>query len=294
MRTALTLALLLATTGTACAESFDQMFPNHPGYENENVNEALRSMDYRQGEVVLPGGQAVVQVPEGYYFLDAEDSNTVLSYLWGNPEDPTTLGMIFPADRTPWDDVWGAEFSFEAMGYVSDVDADSIDYGALLAEMQSDAKLESEDRVAQGYDPVELIGWAEPPHYDATARKLHWAQELQFGENDGSRTLNYDLRALGREGVLSVNFIASMDQLAEVKAALPDVAGMISFAEGKRYADFDPSLDTVAAVGIAGLIAGKSMTAKGGLMVGALLLLKKFWFLLLLPFAWLGRLFRRG
>ena len=293
MKALYTCAALALSVTAANAAGFDEMFPDHPGYEYDEVNEALRSMDYQQGEVALPGGQAIVTVPDGYYYLNRRDATTVLSYLWGNPDDPSTLGMIFPADRTPWDELWGAELHFEDLGYVSDADADSIDYNELLADMQRDTRSASRERVAHGYDSVELIDWADPPHYERETRKLHWAQELQFGESDG-RTLNYDLRALGRDGVLSVNFIASMEQLDEVKAALPDVAAMVTFSEGKRYTDFDPSVDKVAAVGLAGLIAGKSLTAKGGFMVAALMLLKKFGFVLLLPLLWLVNRFRKN
>ena len=80
--------------------------------------------------------------------------------------------------------------------------------------------------------------------------------------------------------------------IAEIKAALPEVADMVSFQPGRSYADFDSSVDSVAAVGIAGLIAGKA-AGKAGLLAAGLLLVKKFWFLLLLPLAGVKRLFAR-
>lgn len=158
--------------------------------------------------------------------------------------------------------------------------------------MQKDTRAESRQRVDLGYDSVESLGWAEQPSYDATERKLHWAMELKFGESDGN-TLNYELRALGREGVLNANFIASISQLPEIKSARPEVADMIDFTEGKRYMDFDPSIDTVAAVGIGGLIAGKALTRKTGIIAAVVVLLKRFWFILLLPFFWLKSLSAR-
>ncbi|WP_428548305.1 DUF2167 domain-containing protein [Profundibacter sp.] len=56
--------------------------------------------------------------------------------------------------------------------------------------------------------------------------------------------------------------------------------------------DFKPSIDKVAAVGIGGLIAGKVL-AKTGLIAVALIFLKKFFFLLLIPLYWLKNLFGR-
>ena len=258
------IALSLALTATSAgAKDFNAMFPGHPGYDIAEVNEALQSYDYQQGTIRLPGGQAELTVPEGFYYLDVEDARSVLTFLWDNPTGDT-LGMIFPADYTPWDmEAWGVAFHFEDIGYVSDDDAVGYDYDSLLADMQADTRLDSQERVKAGYDTVALVGWAEPPKYDAVERKLHWAMELEFGGSD-EHTLNYELRALGREGVLSANFIATMSQLPDVKADMPQVAGMIDFVDGKTYADFDPSIDTVAAVGVAGLIAGKAINSKTG------------------------------
>ncbi len=285
------LGLTLAAAA-AQAKDFDAMFPGHAGYEQAEVNDALRSFDYKQGTVRLPGGQATLEVPNGFYYLNPEDAHTVLTSLWDNPNGDS-LGMIFPSNYTPWDyEAWGATFQFEDIGYVSDDDAEGYDYADLLADMQADTRRDSRARVDAGYDAVDLVGWAEPPSYDTVTRKLHWAMELHFGDMD-TNTLNYEFRALGREGVLSANFIAGMEHLSEIKADLPQVAGMISFNDGKTYADFDPSLDTVAAVGVAGLVAGKALNSKTGLVAAALLLLKKFWFILLLPFVWLKNLFRR-
>jgi len=271
---------------------FDQMFPNHPGYEQPQLDTILQSLDYQNGTIQLPGRQAELDVPLGYYYLNPQDAEKVLVELWGNPPSyELGLGMIFPAGYTPWDDeAWGAELLFEPIGYVSDEDAEGYDYDSLLSEMQADARAGSRERVAQGYDGYELLGWAEAPSYDVSTRKLHWAMELKF-ESSEVNTLNYELRALGREGVLNANFIGSIEQLPQIKRALPDVAGMVSFVEGKRYSDFDPSVDTVAAVGIGGLIAGKALTSKAGLGVALALLLKKFWFVLLLPVFWLKNLF---
>lgn len=45
------------------------------------------------------------------------------------------------------------------------------------------------------------MGWAEPPSYDAPAHKMYWAKDLLFSGNT-EHTLNYNIRILGRRGVL--------------------------------------------------------------------------------------------
>ncbi len=50
--------------------------------------------------------------------------------------------MVFPAGMTPWDDeVWGADINFDAIGHVSDHDAESYDAPARVAEKHLPPKL---------------------------------------------------------------------------------------------------------------------------------------------------------
>ena len=291
-----TAALVAATliSGPLAAKSFDEMFPGIIDNLPDDLKPGFQNMDLQQGRVFVGGDIAALDVSEDYYFLGPEDSKFILSTLWGNPESDATLGMVFPSSGTPLDrDTWGIEITFDGIGYVSDEDAGNYDYTELLSTMQADTKDENKWRKDNGYPSIELVGWAAEPRYDAEARKLHWAKRLRFDGNE-NETLNYNIRALGRKGVLVVNFIAGMDQLAEVEAAVPDVLSMVNFTDGNRYADFDPSIDKVAAVGIGGLIAGKVL-AKTGFLAVALIFLKKFWFLALLPLFWLKNLFtRRG
>ncbi len=285
-------ALCFAITTAASAETFEAAFPGQLEQISDQYRAGVAQLDIRQGKVTLPGGQVTLDVPAGYYFLDAADARHVLETLWGNPPSTNTLGMLFPRDKSPIDDTWGIEISFDPMGYVSDTDAIGIDYDDLLKTMQQDVLAANDERERQGFARVELLGWAAPPHYDATERKLYWAKLLHFSGEQGD-TLNYDIRALGRNGVLIMQFIAAAESLPQVEAAAPDILKMISFTDGNRYSDFVPDVDTVAAVGIGGLIAGK-VAAKAGLLVVLLAFLKKGAVLLIVPVIWLkNRLFGR-
>ncbi len=246
------------------------------------------SLDRKTGTVELMGGVATVQVPETFYYLSPLDAQKVLVEVWGNPPSAPPLGMLFPAEATPFDNNgWGVTIEFSEEGYVSDADATDINYDELLESMQKDTDEESRYRVKQGYEGIALVGWAEPPRYDSVAKKLHWAKELRFGTS-ADHVLNYNVRVLGRKGVLSLNFIADMKQLSDIDSNLATVMGMVDFAEGHRYRDFDPSIDKVAAYGIGALIAGKVL-AKAGLLAAVFIALKKFWIILLLTvggFVW--------
>src|SRR6185369_16086884 len=108
----------------------------------------------------------------------------------------------------------------------------------------------NEARKKEGYPTVDLLGWAASPHYDGPSHKLYWAKRLKF-EGDDGETLNYNIRMLGRRGVLELNAVANVDQFGEIDKQTPQILGMIDFKEGNRYADFDPKVDKVAKYGIA-------------------------------------------
>ena len=280
------LMLGLCVSSLAQAKSYEQMFPGQRPADRD-VYHFLRGLDYKQGSVRIPEANASFTIPKGFYFLNREDADKVMTQAWGNPHDPSTMGMIFPSSKTPMDDTWGAEISYSAIGYVSDDDASDIDPDALMASMREDTEAENTARREQGFQNVELVGWAAPPSYDAASRKLFWAKEVRFEGEEGS-ILNYNIRALGRHGVLVTNFIGDMGMLNTIEAAAPKVMAMTSFEPGARYSDFNPSIDTVAAVGVGGLIAGKVLSKAG--LLALLPLLKKFGFLLIIPLFWVGRM----
>lgn len=275
-------AAVLALSATAAdAKSYEEMFPTQK-YPEPKAQQFVESIDYKAGTIALDTSGVQLRVPKGFYFLSAQDARRVLVEAWRNPPQAANgvLGMIMPAERTPVDDTWGAIITFDEDGYVSDEEAAKINYTDLLKEMQQSTADGSAERVKQGFGSIRLVGWASPPYYDKATNKLHWAKEIEF---DGSpdHTLNYDVRALGRKGVLNINFVAGIGQLGEIKGVIPSVMSMPEFMEGARYADYVPGVDKVAAYGIGGLIAGKVL-AKTGLFIIALAFLKKGWILIIL------------
>lgn len=254
----------------------------------------LKSLNYQTGTIDLPNGVASLNIPKGYFYLSPEDSERLLVDAWGNPPGQNVLGMIMPSNVNPLSaESWAVTIDYLEDGYVSDEDADDIDYDELLQNMKEQTAENSAERVKNGYEPIELLGWAAKPHYNAESKKLYWAKEYKFG-NGEHHTLNYDIRMLGRKGVLEMNFIADMAQLPEINNHIDSVLGMAEFKSGLRYADFNPDLDKVAAYGLGTLVAGK-LAAKAGLFAIALVFLKKFWIIIAVFFGGLfSKIFRRN
>jgi hypothetical protein len=83
---------------------------------------------------------------------------------------------------------------------------------------------------------VHLIGWGALPYYEKNQHTLHWAKLLRFG--DGlSETLNYNVRVLGRKGVLVFNAIAE-------RWAGPGQPSSASSASGPRSNSPAPGMAT--------------------------------------------------
>lgn len=221
------------------------------------------SFTYQHGEINLENGIGTLKVPTGFRYLDPKQSAYVLHDVWGNPHGEGTLGMIIPEDIGVTDDrSWAFIITYDEMGYVKDDDADDIDYDNMLTEMQNDAVAENEERAKEGYESISIIGWASKPYYDSEKKVLHWAKELKFGESDGT-TLNYNVRVLGRKGVLVLNAVASMTDLPEVKKNIEPVLASFTYSDGNKYSDFNPEIDEVAAWTIGGLVAGKVLAKAG-------------------------------
>ena len=222
-----------------------------------------KSLKYETGKITLTEGEGIVNVPKGFKFLNAEQTQHVLSDLWGNPKDESILGSLVPDGKgVTHSNSWLFVISYQGDGFVKDDDANDIDYDDLLKTMKEDTKTTSEERKKAGFEEVQLVGWASKPYYDSNLKVLHWAKELKFGK-DQVNTLNYDLRVLGRKGMYNISAVSNMAELAEVKASIPGILKSVEFNDGHKYLDFDADTDTVAAWTIGGLVAGKVLAKVG-------------------------------
>ena len=244
--------------------------------QGQTIQQFVDSLKFKTGTVSVPRANATLKLTDDFRFLDAHDAQRVLEDLWGNPPDSDVLGMLVPT-ATPLTDAkgsWAIVITYSSDGYVSDVEASKIDYTQMLKDMQESTREANAERKKRGYHEVELVGWAEPPHYDAATNKLYWAKDLDFvGAKE--HTLNYDIRVLGRGGYLSLNAVAGMGQLAQIKNEMPKVLAMTEFDPGQRYTDFNASTDKIAAYGIGALVAG-TLAAKAGLFAKLFAMLLAF------------------
>ncbi|MDF3021918.1 MAG: rane protein [Steroidobacteraceae bacterium] len=277
MRLINTTAAWMLCVAFACAVSAQEPETTSAATEEEQFESP--ALEYQTGDIVLPNKVATLHLGNEYRYLDPANAEKVL-VAWGNPPGAETQGAIVPNDVDPFTQQgWAVFLTYVDDGHIDDSEAAEIDYADLLKDMQEGTEDSNAARKEAGYPEIHLVGWAEQPHYDANAKKLYWAQHLRG--SGGQDSLNYDVRVLGREGVLSMNAVAGMDQLESVRQDMRPLIGIAEFNEGYRYAEFNPKTDRMAEYGLGALIAG-GVAAKLGLFakLGAFLLaFKKFIFI---------------
>jgi uncharacterized membrane-anchored protein len=268
--------------------------------ERDRMIAVLKSLHPQTGAVSVPGTDAKLQMGDRYYFLDSADARKVLVDLWGNrPEEVSNvLGMFIAKGQNAVDAPWGAVVTWKGDGFVSDKDAKKTDYAKLLKDMQASDAEDNKERTKAGFSTISVVGWAQTPVYDSSHHTLIWARELAVSDRT-QHTLNYDIRVLGRKGVLSLNVVGGMKDLKDIQTIADSVRDTVAFDPGFRYQDYKDG-DKRAAYGVAGLLAagvGLAVAKKAGLLGVILLFGKKFIVLILAAFggagAWISRQWKK-
>lgn len=301
MRKALAVVLAFGLLATSPAFTIDAKLSPEQKAVLEKYRSILASLHPQFGEVPVSTANAVLHLGNNYYFLNASEAKKVLTEGWGNAPDAVrdTIGMVFPAGKTFLDDTWGAVITYRQTGYVSDSDAQTTDYDKMLEGARSQEDNLNESRRKSGFPTQHLVGWAQPPVYDAQNHSVVWARDIRFADQKDD-TLNYDVRMLGRRGVLSLNMVSNMSKLSDIRSAAAKFSQAAAFETGSRYSDFNSSTDKAAGYGIAGLVAagvGVAAAKKLGFLALVLGFGKKLIILAIALFAgainWIKRLFRR-
>ena len=254
---------------------------------SEDVLEMLK-LDLLQGQtgtVTFPECHAHINVPDELQFLDKEQGKKLLVQYWSNSEDKMDklLGVMVPRSAQCFYQVTVAYvIEYDNCGYIKDDDAKSIDYDELLDQLRK--SFEEESKALPQDEKITLRGWAVPPKYIQESHVLVWAKSISFGTNE---VVNYDMRVLGKDGLVSINAVSSPDNLEEIDSKGNDIINTFSYDKGYMYAEFDPKRDRVSDWTIGGLIAG-GILAKSGLLAKLGILLLKFWKLLIVGIVALG------
>jgi uncharacterized membrane-anchored protein len=216
--------------------------------------------------------QAVLHLPAKMNFIPRDEANSLL-VAWGNSADDRLVGMVMPRGG---DENWVAVIDRTSDGYVKDEEAKNWDADALLQNLKEGTEAQNEDRIARGFDPLEVSGWIEKPNYDANAHRLVWSMKMihKGVANDPDASVNYNTYALGRDGYLEVDLLTAENVVEHNKPYAKQVLAALEYNAGKRYEDYKPGTDHLAEYGIAALIGGVAAKKLGLLAVAGVFILK--------------------
>jgi uncharacterized membrane-anchored protein len=224
------------------------------------------------------GSLAEIKIPVNYHFASAEDTKKLMEY-YGNR--PTDREMGYVAPKT---DEWFMVFEFSETGYIKDDEKNSLDADKILQGFKDGDKEANKWRREQNLPELEVVGWHKKPAYDPVTNNLEWATIYQSA---GRKGINYNIRYLGRKGVMEVVIVADEQNLVKTVDSAKKILNTYSFSSGNRYSEFREG-DRIAEYGLAALVGGGALAvaAKSGL-------LQKFWKFIVIAIVAAGAFIKR-
>jgi uncharacterized membrane-anchored protein len=208
------------------------------------------------------GSLAEINVPVSYHFASGDDTRKLME-LFGNQPTDREVGYIAPKT-----DEWFMIFEFDETGYIKDDEKNSLDADKILQRFKDGDKEANKWRREQNLPELDVIGWHKKPAYDPVTNNLEWATIYQ---SEGQKGINYNIRYLGRKGVMEVVIVADEKNLVKTVASAKKILSSYTFSAGNKYSEFRDG-DKIAEYGLAALVGGGALAvaAKSGL-------LQKFW-----------------
>ena len=224
----------------------------------DDIRAKLRALDWVLGPTTVSvSNNSQLIVPQDYVFLDAANTAKFeeLSENLSNGKE------VMVAPKTLH---WVAYLFFEGEGYVKD--DEKIDAPSLLKTLTESTEQSNVERRRRGWPEFHLTGWAMPPAYNSTTKRLEWATSI---ESRNERGTNFFTKILGRRGYTSVVLVSSPEDTTSAISSLNAVLTGYGFVPGETYANWRPG-DKVAEYGLTGLIVGgaAAAAAKTGLLKG--------------------------
>ena len=241
----------------------------------------------KKGPVDVPlVDEAVLHVPAGEVFIPQPQADRLLN-LMGNPgSNPEMPGMLYPTDPKA---NWFMPVRFHKVGYIKDDDAKTWNADEMLQSFKDGTTEQNKEREKAGEPGMEIVGWSEPPRYDAARQRLVWAMTSRDigAKPDDPLNVNYNTYALGRDGYFSMNMVTTLADLPALKPVAEQQLAALDYNAGKHYADFDTKTDHVAEYGLAALVVGVA-AHKLGFIALAVAFLAKFAKLIVIGLAVFG------
>jgi len=217
--------------------------------------------------------QATLKIPQYDFFVPKAEGARVLRALGNVVNETNFIGLVVGQRKT---DQWIVTVRYIKEGYIKDDDAKNWNADELLNNIKEGVEETNKDRVTRGFPEVQVVGWVEPPAYDAPSHRLVWSLLAKDkGQPDSTaKGVNYNTYALGRDGYFSLNLLSNSARIANEKAVAHELLANLAYNSGKRYEDFSATTDRIAEYGLAALVGGIAIKKLGLFALAAAFFLK--------------------
>ena len=250
---------------------------------NEEWNKAYASLNWKEGPSLINFNEAnsKINISSNFSILEGKDAHQLLYWLNGTSFDYIN---IYAVDNQASQYM----FYYTDSGYVKTDDWTDVDPDIFIKDIKENYKASNETRKKNGQPIVLNVSWKKKPYLDGIYNSVYYALNVQWSDNKS--TVEGTAIILGREGYTTASYVEGSNGYQE--QILLNLSKIHKFNDTKEYKDWK-SGDKVAAAGIGALLATTLgvKALKPGIIAAGLLLLKKFWFIIFLPFIWLGKLF---
>lgn len=255
----------------------------------EAANNAFNALQ-RGPAMINLGDIAELTIPKEYGYIPAAQTQVLLK-LYGNGSEGV-MGAVTANPDLSDDSRWMVILRYNDTGHVMDDDARNWDTEELLAELKNGTEEANKIRRERGFDELKVLGWVQPPSYDAGHNRMLWSVKAQnLGSSEGP-IINFNTLALSREGYMSMNLVTQLDRIDRDKTISEKLLASLDFKPGYQYGDFDADTDRIAEYGLAALITGAA-AKKLGLFAVIAAFLAKFAKVIIAALAGLGIYFKR-
>lgn len=262
--------LLLAIPGIARAADATQ--------EDSPTVKEIKAMHWmRSGDLHFDRSHSTLSLPAGFAGVAGGDAVRFDELINGSKDEKTEGILLSKNDDTVF-------FQFIESGYVTIDDWESLDPTAMINSIRENTEESNAVRRQHGLKPLHVKGWLHPPSFDRPTKTVFWA--ISIDRDNGSALVNSVALRLGRTGYEKIIWAAEPEAFTAAGGTLDPMLRAHSYDAGQRYEDHAAG-DKLAGYGVAalvGAVAGAKL-AKVAAAGGALLLFKKFWFLVLAPIA---------
>lgn len=239
--------------------------------------------------------QGTLNLPDKYLFFPTKEAAALLRAN-GNFTINTSelVGLIIPAQK---DIEWLVVVEFIKSGYLRDDDAKKWTSADLLNRIKSGTNADNKERVAHGIPELEVLGWQEPPNYNATTHQLIWSLMVKDKDSDSESLVNYNTFILGKEGYFKLDLLTLNSSIESYKPVAHKILDSLHYTNGKRYEDFVEGRDRVATYGLAALITGIAAKKLGLFALAGVFFLKIWKFIIIVPllfWKYIKRIFKKN